>query len=143
MGIGFSQDLPSPDAKSVWSYIKDVDYTKWELFPGTTYMYKGQSPHGAYLTSFINKPGSSSLSDSEFANGTIIVKENYMSDKKLAAITVMYKYKGYNQDAGDWFWGKYSPQGEVQASGKLPPCIGCHSAVKDSDWSFLKSNLKK
>jgi len=25
--------------------------------------------------------------------------------------TVMYKVEGYNPDAGDWFWVKYSPQG--------------------------------
>jgi hypothetical protein len=31
----------------------------------------------------------------------IVVKENYKSDKKLAAITVMYKVLGFNPEAGD------------------------------------------
>ena len=57
-------------------------------------------------------------------DGAIIVKENYGKDKeKLMAITQMYLKKGCNPDAGDWFWAKYGPEGEVMSSGK----VGEHS----------------
>jgi len=105
-------------------------------------LYKGQSPHGAFLTSYINDVGYNSLKKKEFDYGTIIVKENYTPSEKLAAITVMYKIKGYNPEGGDWYWAKYSPKGEVQAQGKVKGCISCHSDVKDYDWSFLKANLE-
>lgn len=139
----FAGALPDPDGKAVWDYITKNNYKSWALFPGTTYLYKGQSPHGAFLTSYINKTADDSLKGKKFANGSIIVKENYMPDKKLGAITVMYKVDGYNKEGNDWFWGKYSPEGDVQASGKVAPCISCHSAVDDFDGSFLKANLAK
>lgn len=141
--VSFAGSLPDVSGKSVWNYITKNNYKSWALFPGTTHLYKGQSPHGAFLTSYINDTADKSLKDKKFANGSIIVKENFMPDKKLAAVTVMYKVDGYNAEGNDWFWGKYSPEGEVQASGKVAPCISCHSAVNDFDGSFLKANLAK
>jgi len=64
------------------------------------------------------------------------IKENYSSDKKLKALSVMYKIKGYNPDGGDWFWAKYSPDGKVEASGKVKGCIDCHSKAKNNDFIF-------
>jgi hypothetical protein len=43
----------------------------------------------------------------------------------------MYKVKDYNPDAGDWFWAKYGPTGEVMAAGKIDSCINCHRKGKD------------
>jgi hypothetical protein len=56
------------------------------------------------------------------------------SDKKLVAITVMYKVKGYNPEAGDWFWAKYGPDGKIAAEGKVNSCIECHGAKKANDF---------
>lgn len=36
-----------------------------------------------------------------------------MPDKKLAAVTVMYKVKGYNPDAGEIFWMKFLQDGKI------------------------------
>ena len=69
--------------------------------------------------------------------GAVIVKENYGKDQKtLMAITPMYKVKGYNPDAGDWFWAKYAPDGTVAKSGKVKGCIDCHRTQEDKDWLF-------
>jgi hypothetical protein len=69
-------------------------------------------------------------------NGAIIVKENYMPDKKLDAVTVMYRVKGFDPEAGDWFWAKYTAKGAVEAAGKVAMCSGCHAAVIPNDWIF-------
>jgi hypothetical protein len=67
-------------------------------------------------------------------DGAIIVKENYSADKKLGALTVMYKVKGYNPQAGDWFWVKYLPDGKVAVEGKVDACINCHASAKANDY---------
>ena len=68
--------------------------------------------------------------------GAIIVKENYMPDKTLAAITVMYKVKGYNPEHNDWFLAKYWPNGAVKAEGKATMSIACHDKEDDNDYIF-------
>lgn len=70
------------------------------------------------------------------ADGSIIVKGNCTADKRFVALSVMYKIKGYNPEAGDWFWVKYAPDGKVEASGKVKGCIDCHSKKKDNDYIF-------
>ena len=64
-------------------------------------------------------------------------KENYTADKKLAALTVMYKVKGYNPQAGDWFWAKYLPDGKIAAEGRVDACIQCHSMAKANDYIMI------
>ncbi len=87
----------------------------------------------------------------------VIVKNNYggtgvskksVTDnpsKYLAAITVMFKRKGYDADNADWFWVKYSPKGDVLkkprgievaakvAKGAPKGCIACHTAAPGGD----------
>jgi mono/diheme cytochrome c family protein len=136
--------LPPPattvgaDAAKLYDFItKQSPYTSWQLWPGTTKFYTGRAPHGALLTTYVNDIAASSVqSQNGMANGSIIIKENYMSDKTLAALTVMYKITGYNPAAGDWFWADYTPAGAVQASGKVDMCIGCHGLVKDNELLF-------
>ncbi len=69
--------------------------------------------------------------------GAIQVKENYNKDKKLMAITVMYKVKGYNSTAGDWFWVKFTPDGTAKPYGKPKGCVSCHGAVADNDFVMV------
>jgi len=124
---------------NMWRHIsKDEPYTKWELWPGTEKMYKGSQPHGAFLTTYVTKGARQAIEGKKgrFANGAIIVKENYKPDKTLAAITVMYKANGYNSEAGDWFWAKFQPDGTIDAEGKVASCIKCHSAKADNDWVY-------
>jgi hypothetical protein len=133
--------MPDTESSNIWSYLQDQNYTKWQLFPKTTELSPGQSPHGAFITTYINKKTVESVKNNSFAYGSIIVKENYTPEKSLAAVTIMYKVEGFDPDGGDWYWAKYSPNGETQVAGKADGCIQCHSTVKDSDWSFLKSRM--
>jgi hypothetical protein len=124
---------------NLWKYITvEKPYTKWNLWPGTEKLYKGTQPHGAFLTTYVTKGAKQAIEKKKgkFTQSNIIVKENYMPDKTLAAVTVMYKAKGYNPEAGDWFWAKYKPDGTVEKEGKVGGCIKCHSPKADNDWVF-------
>ncbi|TAL24954.1 MAG: hypothetical protein EPN94_06195 [Nitrospirae bacterium] len=129
--------LPGPNAEKLYEYIvRYKPYTEWELWPKKGKFYEGAEPHGAPLTTFVNDAAFHSIFEKKgMADGSIIVKEN-IADKKSVTLTVMYKIKGYNPDAGDWFWAKYNPDGKVEASGKVKGCIDCHSKMKDNDYIF-------
>lgn len=131
--------LPPTDGKALIKYITEKsDYTKWPLFPGKGKLYKGQHPHGAFLTTYVSEDTLQAIKAKKgsIPSGGIIVKENYSPEKKLAAVTVMYRKAGYNPDAGDWFWIKYAPNGAVEKEGKVAGCINCHRAVQANDWIF-------
>ena len=145
-GTGMMSDtgdnLPSPKAESVWAYISKTNpYTEWDHWPGKDGLYPGQSPHGAYLKLYANPVAieAARAGQTEMPDGAFIVKENYAKDREtLAAVTPMYKVKGYNPSAGDWFWAKYGPDGAVQTAGKVDSCINCHAAVKQNDYIFTE-----
>ncbi len=141
MGAVAHAGMPGADADKLYSYLtKEKPYTSWKLWPGKGKLYKGTEPHGALLTTYVNDVAMKSIKAKKgLQDGAIIVKENYMPDKKLAAVTVMYKIKGYNPEAGDIFWMKYLPDGKIEASGKsgmVDMCIGCHTKVKGNDYLF-------
>ena len=121
-------------AKALWDMMQSQNYQEtWALYPGKGKLYKGQEPHGMLLTTYVNKEADKGLKSGkkELPKGSILIKENYMPDKTLAAITVMDK-TGHGKD--DWFWVKYNPDGSVakkgdmSLAGKPGGCIGCHAA---------------
>jgi len=130
--------VPGPDAEKLNEYLVKYDpYRAWELWPKKGKLYKGTEPHGSLLTTFVNNTAYHSIKKKKgMEDGSIIAKENYTVDKKFVALTVMYKIKGYNPAAGDWFWVKYNPDGTAAAAGKVKACIDCHSAKKDNDYVF-------
>jgi hypothetical protein len=131
--------LPKADGKAVYDYItKTNPYQQWALYPGKGKLYKGQHPHGALLTTYVSGNAETAIKArvGQFPDGSIIVKENYMPDKTLGAVTVMYRVNGYDPDAGDWFWAKYKADGAIEAEGKVAGCIGCHTAAIQNDWVF-------
>ena len=77
----------------------------------------------------------------------MIIKENFSPDKKLMAITLMYKSKDYNPAAGDWYWVKFMPNGQVaqmdtpkgkmSIAGKAKGCIECHADAGGNDYTFF------
>lgn len=130
MAQGQAKDLPKPDAKALWDHLQNYQ-KEYKLFPGTQKMYKGSDPHGAWLTTYVNSTAHKALTDAKggpLPSGSIIVKENFMPDRTLGAVTVMYKVDGYNPQHNDWFWLKRMADGKVEASGKVDACISCHSA---------------
>jgi hypothetical protein len=75
----------------------------------------------------------------EFAEGSIIVKEHLDAMGMPAAGTIMYKGPaGYSPDSGDWWWGMGDVLGgALEDSGPdLAGCIGCHSPQTTTDWVF-------
>jgi hypothetical protein len=152
VGVGFSQGrVERPKRRAVeasgpalWEHMKKVDYAKrWKMWPGKGALYKGEEPHGVLLTTYVNGPAQRGIGGKKgvMPNGAIVVKENYSPEKKLIALTVMYKTKGYNPAAGDWFWARYSPDGKVEAEGKVEGCMKCHGQKKSNDFLFT-GNLK-
>ena len=133
--------LPPADGTKVWSHISKTNpYLGWGFWPGYYGIKPGKSPHGAYVKVYANGIALKAAREGKpLPNGSILVKENYGKDEKtLMAVTPMYKINGYNPEGGDWFWGKYGPDGTVQAAGKPKGCIECHSVQKDKGWVFLQ-----
>jgi len=137
--------MPAAEGAALLRHITMTDpYVKWDLMPGTTRMRKGNEPHGALQNVYVNKIALKAITEKAGAlpDGAIIVKENYTAQGKLAAVTVMNKKKGYNPEAGDYQWLRYSPDMKITAQGKVEPCIKCHTQAKDNDYLML-APLKK
>jgi hypothetical protein len=133
-------DLPPAEGKAFWTYIhKTNPYTKWAMWPGKEGMLEGKSPHGKYVRIFVNRVAlEAAKTGKPMPDGAIIIKENYKDTNALAVLTPMYKVKGYNPTAGDWYWTKIAANGKVLGEGKLKGCIRCHEAVKNTSWVFTK-----
>lgn len=133
--------LPGPDATALYAHITKSDpYRSWQFWPGKGKLYKGTEPHGALLTTYINRTAFESVRQKTvMADASIIVKENYTHDAKFTALSVMYKIRGYHPSKGDWFWVQYSPEGNVEASGRVEACIACHEKRKDHDYLYSGS----
>jgi hypothetical protein len=107
--------------------------------PGTAKMRVGKEPHGGLQNVYVNKLALKAIKDKAGAlpDGAIIVKEVFSTDKKPTAVNVMYKKKGFNPEAGDYFWLKYGPDMKIAVQGKFDPCIKCHATAKANDYVVL------
>ncbi len=132
-------------AYDLWGRIRG--YRSWSHYPGLEGFQKGRSPHGKYLKYYVN----SIAARDPLAPGAIIIKENYMSKdpNALGPVTVMEKVPGYDPEDGDWFWVKFSPDGEIMknpkgmrlagrvAKGMKKGCIACHANAGGGDFLFV------
>jgi hypothetical protein len=100
-----------------------------------------KNPHGAYLKLYGNRAAIQTAKeghDKPMPDGAILIMENYDKDKQtLKSVMFMYRVKGYNPADGDWFWGSYSPEGQVMDTGKVESCIECHRTQDWHDWRFM------
>jgi hypothetical protein len=140
--------VPAPDTSgaAIWAHIQGSEYrTNWSLWPGKGQFYVGGEPHGMLLTTYMNDVALAALNagTGSMPDGAIVIKENYMPDSMLAAVTVMYKRPGYNPEHNDWFFTKHMPDGTLDAmpngmvmEGRLPGCQNCHLGVKANDYLF-------
>jgi len=139
-GILFAQAKkgPAADGKALWDFIQKEKYQSWKMWPGTEPQYKGPEPHGAFLTTYVNQIAFDSIKakKGKFADGSMIVQDNFDKNKKLKHVDVMYKVKGYNPKAGDWFWVQFKANGKVDQEGKIDECIKCHEAQKSNDYVY-------
>ncbi len=142
---------PAPDTTgaAMWAHIQGVDYrANWTIWPGKEQFYAGNQPHGMLLTTYMNDVALEAFNakTGSMSDGAIVVKENYMPDSTLAAVTVMYKRSGYNADHNDWFFAKHLPSGVLDTmpngmamEGRLPGCQNCHVGMKANDYLFTSS----
>ena len=121
------------DRTKIINIEMEADYKTYSFWPG-------QAPHGVYHKIYINKVLADALPVKSriTAVGTIIVKENLSNEKVLDSITVMAKVKDYNPEAGDWFWAKFTPQGEVLAEGTPKGCVSCHEGMDGNDYIIVR-----
>ena len=130
-------DMPGADPAALWNHItKTSPYTKWAFFPDHQGMQPGRAPHGPLHKVYVNDRALNSPKP-PVQYGSIIVKENYSKAKELKAITVMYKVQGYNPGDGDWFWVKYTLDGEAKPFGKPKGCVGCHGTRAKNDFILV------
>ncbi len=137
---------PDTTGAAMWAYLQEVDYrSNWQVWPDKGELYTGQVPHGMLLTTYLNDVARRAVTTKagSMPDGAIIIKENYMPDSTLAAVTVMYKRFGYNAEHNDWFFTKHLPSGELDQApngmpleGRLPGCQACHLAVRANDYIF-------
>ena len=137
--------MPDTTAQAVWTFLQDADYSvNWDFWPGKNRFYPGTEPHGQLLNTYLNAAAEATVSETTnapLAPGSMVVKENYAPDSTLAAVTVMYKYDGYDPDASDWFWAKYGPDGQIQAAGRVESCIQCHGQAAENH-DYLMTAMK-
>jgi cytochrome c551/c552 len=126
-------------AVQLWEMLQEANYEDgWATVEGKGKLYRGLDPHGMLLTTYLNEDAAAAMKAQAgvMPDGAVIVKENYTPDAELAAITVMYKNAGYDENHNDWFWAKYGPDGTLQAAGKPAGCIACHGSRRTNDYIF-------
>jgi hypothetical protein len=132
---------PDTTASGLWRHLEESSYTDWPMWPGKRALYEGTEPHGMRLTTYVNQLALDAITNKAgvMPAGAIVVKENYMPDSTLAAITIMYKAREYNAEYNDWFWVKRLADGTVEASGRVPMCQGCHAQSAANDYLITGS----
>ena len=129
--------MPTASGTALGDYLQKENYQKnWKMWPGTGAFSPGKSPHGALINIYVNDIVLQAVQGKKgkLPDGSVVAKENYSADKKYLALTVMYKIKGYNPGADDWYWAKYAPDGKVEGEGKIEGCINCHGKKRNNDY---------
>ncbi len=141
-----SYNKVEPFETKFWNYLQASNYKNWAPGAGQNGdFYPGESPHGAFLKMYLNR--SAAADQKNLPHGSIIIKENYSQEKKLMAITVMSRHKGYDPEHNNWHWVKYMPDGTVAKApadkggmklvGKVKGCIMCHGDADGDDFAFI------
>jgi len=152
-----AQETSKPFEARFWQFLIGNNYKQWSPAPGQDGdFYSGQVPHGALLKLYINRSAASDVGGLKV--GSVVVLENYRTDRSLKSISVMYRTQGFNPSANDWYWVEYNPDGTVvedasadpqlgddtdafasssKLMGKANQCINCHNQAGGSDLAFF------
>ena len=156
-----AQESTKPFEARFWQFLIGNNYKQWAPGPGQDGdFYSGQVPHGALLKMYINRSAATSIAGLKV--GSVVVLENYRTDRSLKSISVMYRTEGFNPSANDWYWVEYNPDGTVvedasanqnselllasdsgssnKLMGKAQQCINCHNQAGGSDFAFFNDN---
>ena len=136
---------PDTTGQAIHDYLQEQNYREsWTHWPEREPFYEGTEPHGMLLSTYMNETAAEGLASmreggrDDLPFGSIIVKENYMPDSTLAAVTVMYKQELYDPENHDWFWVKHNADGSFDAQGRAESCIACHSEAS-GEWDYLQT----
>jgi hypothetical protein len=132
---------PAEFQQSFWKHITVTSpYRDWERWPaGADDPRAASEPHGPWAKTYAKAAGTTD--PTRLGYGSIIVQEEFEDDKStLNAISVMYCVKGVDPAHYDWYWLKYTPEGEVvrapreqggkPIAGKVQSCINCHQKAR-------------
>ena len=130
-----SEQMPKAEAEAVWKYISEENpFKKWTFWEDHQRIDNGNGAFSPNHKVYVNQQTVDSKS-TPFQNESMAVSYIRSPADELQAIVVMYKVKGYNPSAGDWFWARYSLTGEVEDAGKIERCIKCHARkAADNDY---------
>ena len=136
-----AMEAPGADAEALWQYInQDAGFRKWGTWPEFVKLRRSFSPFGFFIRVFVNDVALKSRGNT-LPPGSILVREGfgmdtntYAPNDEVLGYTVMYKIKGFNPAASDWFWAHYTGTGKVVASGAVDQCIKCHDTGRDNDF---------
>jgi hypothetical protein len=146
-----------------WKYLIGNNYKNWSPGPDQSGdFYIGQNPHGALLKMYLNRTAAGNPQN--FPMGSVVILENYRSDKSLKTISVMYRTEGFDPQGNDWYWIEYHPDGTVvkapvdaksqvnnvsfndghlqKTMGRAANCIACHQKDSGSDFVFFNDKTK-
>lgn len=137
--------MPDP-AGNLWAAITGAnDYKAWSPFPGHAGVRAYAGHDATHRRVFVNDAARDDIAD--FANGSIIVKENLTSENPadLAAITVMQR------QGSTWYWVRFMPDGTHDIAGttdepSAASCVtsGCHGDMDGTrnDYVFLNEEAQ-
>jgi hypothetical protein len=155
----FGNEDDIADAEKVWKASLEAGFVGENTI--VTRPYTGAPPHGMILE-LMEKTVTI-----DGVTGPLVVKKNYGGNgltvndvigdpnKYLKAITIQFKREeGYDSENKNWFYGKYSPDGSLQANPKgmklagrvakdAPTgCIACHKSAPGGDFIFNHDRYK-
>jgi len=102
--------------------------------------------HNAYVDIFTNKKATKAYINKAklYPVGSIVYKPLYQDKGKKILVIMEKMYKGYDSGNGDWFYAVSNPKGDdVYEKGRINHCISCHALVKETDYMFSESVMKK
>jgi hypothetical protein len=95
-----------------WQYLLSNNYKNWAPPAGQGGdFFTGESIHGQMHKLYLNRTAASD--PNALVDESVIVMENYRSNKMLESISVMLRSAGSNPSQQDWYWITYGPDGSV------------------------------
>lgn len=98
-----------------WQYLLSNNYKNWAPAAGQDGgFFGGSSAHGQLHKLYLNRTAAGN--PETLPDASVIVMENYQSNKMLESISVMLRSKGSNPSQQDWYWITFGPDGSVIGS---------------------------
>lgn len=133
LGCDTPPALPAFDGEALKAEFEG--YEEWEQLPDWVGIVPScDGTHGDFVQIWLNRIALADVDAgaSTFSEGALWIKEGYQqADGVSKGLAVMRKVPGFNEDGGDWFWGRYDEDGAEIESGLISGCVGCHASGTD------------